>query len=162
MVKHGDSSEFSTVSLQHESVQNTCITIQCDDTGHSGHNTVDHTAQNLPGIIKRRLLDKVERQGVVNPEVISDILKSSISSFDGEITQGLLDLFPGGAEAIQKMSDEEIQAIVVVDGRPHPKLVPAMSGTTALVALVDPGRNLYVASLGDCQSGKDQLVTPCA
>lgn len=67
---------------------------------------------------------------------------------------GLLSLFPEGVEAIQRMSDEEIQAIVVVEGKPHPKVVPAMSGTTALVALIDPERNLYVASLGDCQAGE--------
>ena len=131
--------------------------MQYNITGHAGHNTVNYTVENLPGLIKQRLLDEVNRKSDVSPAAISNILKSSISTFDDGITQGLLNLFPGGVESIKKMSDEEIQAIVVVDGKPHPNIVPAMTGTTALVALIDPKRNLCVASLGDCQAGASQL-----
>ncbi|KIP06588.1 hypothetical protein PHLGIDRAFT_72468 [Phlebiopsis gigantea 11061_1 CR5-6] len=120
--------------------------------GHSGHSTVNYTIEKLPGFIKRDILAKVEGQDHYTSSDISNVLKNAISSFDNDITQGLLSLFPEGVEAIEKMTDEEIRAVVVVNDKPHPKIVPAMSGTTALVTLTDPQRNLFVASLGDCQA----------
>jgi pyruvate dehydrogenase phosphatase len=111
---------------------------------------VDHAVQNLPRVIKQALESS---EGLGNPADILALLRQSIISFDDRITNGLLDLFPGGVEAVRGMSDDEIRAIAVVDGKPHPAVALSMCGTTALVALVDPNRNLYVASLGDCLAG---------
>lgn len=128
-------------------------------SGHSGHNTVDYTVEHLPRLIKRDVLAKVGGQSSYTSSDIAGIVKNAISSFDNSITQGLLSLFPDGVDAIENMTDEEIRAIVIVDNQPHPNIVPAMSGTTALVTLTDPQRNLFVASLGDCQAGKLHCVS---
>lgn len=122
----------------------------CSVLGHSGHDTVEHTVRRLPAAIKQNLLSKLDWSKPIIPMNVSEVLKHTISTFDDEITQGLLDLFPGGAETLAHMSDEDIRAIAVVDGQPHPKIALSMTGTTVLLALIDSSRNLYVASLGDC------------
>ncbi|EKM54353.1 uncharacterized protein PHACADRAFT_96628 [Phanerochaete carnosa HHB-10118-sp] len=123
--------------------------------GHSDSYAVEHAVRQLPSAIKQSLAYKAETGQTSNPVEIETLLRRSISTFDNEMTQELLDLFPGGVEAIAEMSDDEIRALVVVDSRPHPVVARCMGGTTALVALVDPARNLYVASLGDCVACED-------
>ena len=84
---------------------------------------MDYTVQNLPGLI-RQAIEADEK----SPEDIIALLKQTIVSFDDAITQSMVDLFPGGVEALQTMSDDEIRAIVVVDGKPHPAVAWCMSG----------------------------------
>lgn len=68
----------------------------------------------------------------------------------------MLDLIPGGL-ALDTVSDKEIQDIINDHDRGGENFYKArlcMYGTTALVALIDPGReNLWVANLGDSQAG---------
>ena len=70
-------------------------------------------------------------------------------------SKDLLDLFPGGEASIDKMSDEEIKAIINDGGRNAAIVSRCMRGTTLLIALIDPHyENLWVASLGDCVASK--------
>lgn len=91
------------------------------------------------------------------------MFSSAIRSFDEAIANDILELFPGGLEAVKSMSDEDIQAILDDEVRGPKNFEKArlcMYGTTALVALVDPDHeNLWLANLGDCQAGK-RNVTP--
>ncbi len=93
----------------------------------------------------------------LEPTRVVEVLRTAVVSFDDEITQRFLDLFPGGPEALSKLSDDEIRAISVVDGRPHPAIPPCVAGSTVLVALLDPSRQLYVVSLGDSIAGMSLL-----
>lgn len=106
------------------------------------------------------------------------MLTRAITAFDASIANDVLALFPGGLQAIEKLSDAEIRSVIndrVVPWIPgdtkgnlvgkvkgkreemsnYQKVQLNMYGTTALIALVDPkGENLWVASVGDCQAGK--------
>lgn len=86
---------------------------------------------------------------------ISQALGNTIRVFDQCIQDGVTDLFPGGVEGLEKMTDEEVNAIVPKN---RDKLLLGMRGTTALIALVDERKeNLWIANLGDCLAGKSSL-----
>lgn len=91
-------------------------------------------------------------------DVVSKVLVDAISELDNTITRDILEMFPGGPEELEKLSDEQIDTIVNdfgSGGVNNAKLLLGMRGSTVLVSLVDPSSsNLYVASLGDCQAGK--------
>lgn len=83
---------------------------------------------------------------------LSEALRDAIYEVDQLIQDGITNLFPGGPEGLAKMSDDEVNAIVAVN---HDKLLLAMRGTTALIALVDEKKeNLWIANLGDCLAGQ--------
>lgn len=87
-------------------------------------------------------------------EQVSDILKDSLQAVDDGIIKGLKDLFPS-VEALDKYSPEEIKKIVNEEEGNYEKMRLCMHGSTALVALIDPkGKNLWVASVGDCQASE--------
>ena len=113
--------------------------------------------------------------GVLSAATVSSILIRAISEVDDAITRDIVGLFPDGPEdmpvggfvdyrvlapqirSIEKLSDDQIDAIVndfqsgLVN---NTKILRGLRGSTALVSLVDPsGKNLWVASLGDCQAG---------
>jgi pyruvate dehydrogenase phosphatase len=132
--------------------------------GHAGHETVDHTVAALPSLVKSSLISALNAsQGNLSLTAVSSILTTEISAFDESLTRDLLDLFPGGAETISKLSDAEIRAIVNdVDsgGKNLAKVLRCMRGSTCLISLIDPlQRHLWVASLGDCQAGSHGIVT---
>ncbi|OCH93128.1 protein serine/threonine phosphatase 2C [Obba rivulosa] len=123
--------------------------------GHAGHDTVDHTERELPPLLQSRLEAALSAAAgaALPPAAVADVLRSGISEFDDGLTRSLTDLFPGGPQAIARLSDEDIRAATTdEDGNPVDVIRRCMTGTTALVALVDPARNLYVASVGDCQA----------
>jgi len=120
--------------------------------GHAGHETVDYAVAHLLPILEKVILVLANSAEAAAPTTIVNVLKTTISAFDGEMTQRLFELFPGGPDAIARMSDDEIRAITVVDGHAHPVIPPCLAGTTALIALLDPSRQLYVISIGDCQA----------
>lgn len=117
--------------------------------GHAGHATVDHVVQVLPSILEDKLRDGLENP---TPEDISRILRETITSVDDGIKQEFLQLFPD-VGSITKMAEEDIRAMLDGKAPTSARAQRALSGTTVLVALTDPGKvNLWVASLGDCQA----------
>lgn len=94
---------------------------------------------------------------MTDPEAVSKLLASTITTFDERIGQALLALFPGGDSQVAKMSDYEIKELVNDQDRGGANaaiLARCMRGSTALVTLVDPAReNLWFANLGDCVAG---------
>ncbi|KAJ7713951.1 protein serine threonine phosphatase 2C [Mycena maculata] len=121
----------------------------CD--GHAGHDTVDHVVATLPGLVHDALVNGLAA-GPLSAEDVSAVLRKGIADVDARIGQELLDLFPGGPEAIAALSDEEIAAIIN-DCRPNSaKVLRCMRGSTVLVALIGPKLDVWVASLGDCQA----------
>ncbi|KAH7922376.1 protein serine threonine phosphatase 2C [Leucogyrophana mollusca] len=125
--------------------------------GHGGEETAEHIVEALPLIIQGSLCTAISTTGgQLSPAIVSDILAQSITLADEGITNDLLGLFPGGPDAIAKLSDDEIRAVIndqATGGKNNAKVLRCMRGSTALVSLVDPqGQNLWVASLGDCQA----------
>lgn len=92
----------------------------------------------------------------IDPKVISSVLEEAIALLDNTMTQDLLRLFPN-PEIISTLSDAEIASIIndADSGGANSAIVTrCMRGSTVLVSLLDPGaENLWVASLGDSQSG---------
>lgn len=125
--------------------------------GHAGHETVDYATENLPDLLKRKLTATLEKDPTPTSEVIGDVLRAGILSFDDGIGQALLDIFPSPG-AVKAMSDEEIRKIVNDDGPNNEIVLRCMRGTTVLVALVDPTKSdVWVASLGDCMASTRQF-----
>ncbi|KZP34540.1 protein serine/threonine phosphatase 2C [Athelia psychrophila] len=126
--------------------------------GHAGEETVDHILNKLPSLFHSFLAEalRLAGDGELHHDDVSKVLVDSISELDNSITRDILELFPGGPDGLEKLSDEQIDTIVndfESGGVNNAKLLRGMRGSTVLVALVDPsGRNLYVASLGDCQA----------
>ena len=112
-------------------------------------------------IIVREFLEEMDlKHGgrAVPPPLIADMFSVAIRSFDDAIANDVLELFPGGLDAVMQMPDDHIQCILNDQhwgGSNFKKARLCMYGTTALVALVDPDhKNLWLANLGDCQGGK--------
>lgn len=131
--------------------------------GHLGDTTVQHTAYHLPIIVKEFLELALSDPSTtsLSTETVSELLSRSITSFDEAIAGDVLELFPGGIDSLPKRSNEEIRSVVndyYEGGENYKKAKLAMHGTTALVALVDPGHcNLWIANLGDCEAGATSL-----
>lgn len=125
--------------------------------GHAGHDTADHTVKCFPPFLKAQLGTTLSSNSsqTGDTKMISNLISDSIRTFDENLTKDLLDLFPGGEASIDKMSDEEIKAIINDGGRNAAIVSRCMRGTTLLIALIDPHyENLWVASLGDCVASK--------
>lgn len=137
-------------------------------TGHSGEATVDYVAETLPPLIQVVLGSALKNANgnALAPGIVSNILVRTIANFDEAILQDVLDLFPGGPDAIQLLSTDTISAIIndlESGGANHTKVMRCMHGSTVLVSLVDPVReNLWVASLGDCQAGLPHICDNAA
>lgn len=81
------------------------------------------------------------------------VLSEALVEFDNSIRAEFLDVFPGGVEAVEKLTDGELSDILD-DGFNHRLISRCIQGTTAIIALVDPTeQNLWIANLGDCQAG---------
>ena len=84
------------------------------------------------------------------------ILVQCISGIDDRIKADLVNFFPGGPEQIAKLTDDEIRSTIrdPETGNSYVQIMRARTGTTALIALIDPLKSLHVASLGDCEAGE--------
>ncbi|KAJ7072487.1 protein serine threonine phosphatase 2C [Mycena amicta] len=91
--------------------------------GHAGHETADYAV------------------ATVDPPTITNILRDTIASVDAKIGQEFLALFPGGPQAVESLSEEEIVAIINDDGVNNTKTLRCMREL-----------DVWVASLGDCPS----------
>ncbi|EIW85610.1 protein serine threonine phosphatase 2C [Coniophora puteana RWD-64-598 SS2] len=134
--------------------------------GHLGNATVAHAAHHVPIIILEQLTALLARHGgsaadaraleTVPPPLIADTLSRAVTAFDDAIANDVLELFPGGLDALAHTPDDEISAVLNDQrngGENFRKAQLCMYGTTAVVALVDPeGENLWVVNLGDCQA----------
>ena len=101
-------------------------------------------------------------EAVIN-STIEEILVQCISGIDDRIKADFVNFFPGGPRQISKLTDDEIKNIITdpETGNSYVQIMRARTGTTALVALIDPHKSLHVASLGDCEASKQhQLVCP--
>jgi pyruvate dehydrogenase phosphatase len=136
--------------------------------GHAGVKTVEHVVEVLPRLIHTSLTSILTPDNgfTLSPSAVSDLLIKTITDFDRSILDDLLGLFPGGSDAINRLSDSEIDSIINdfdSGGTNHTKVLRCMQGSTVLVSLVDPeGLNLWVCSLGDCQAGEFQRAVFCA
>jgi len=73
----------------------------------------------------------------VSDLLIKDHCRTSID----QILDDLLGLFPGVSDAINRLSDSEINSIINDSdsgGTNHTKVLRCMQGSTVLVSLVDP------------------------
>ena len=93
---------------------------------------------------------------ILEPSMIEDILVKSISDIDDRIKADFVNFFPSGLKQISKLSDDEIKSIIKDPETEYSsvQILRARTGTTALIALVDPSKSLHVASLGDCEARK--------
>ncbi|KAL5530454.1 hypothetical protein ACEPAF_6712 [Sanghuangporus sanghuang] len=127
--------------------------------GHLGEATVEHVAHHLPVIVQEFLAEAVSNRGPASlkePAVVSAALKRAFISFDRDIANDVLELFPGGIASLERLSDDYIRSVIndYSNGLQNYKKVRLnMYGTTALLAIVDPlQENLWIANLGDCEA----------
>ncbi|EIN03627.1 protein serine/threonine phosphatase 2C [Punctularia strigosozonata HHB-11173 SS5] len=123
--------------------------------GHAGDDTVEHTVNTLPSVIERAL-----RKALASPSssaaestvsLISNLLVKEIKAFDEQLGKDLFDIFPEDIDPLTDLSGEEIRAILNDSGERTLKGERCKQGSTVLISILDPsGRNLWVASLGDC------------
>ncbi|KAF7360744.1 Serine/threonine protein phosphatase 2C [Mycena venus] len=116
--------------------------------GHAGHETVDHVVATLPDVVHDALVAGLSGEG---PLDVGDLLRKAIACVDEQIGQEMLDLFPGGPDALANMSDEEVATLINDGGVNSAKVLRCMRGCTVLIALIGPHLDIWVASLGDCQ-----------
>ncbi|KAL1662582.1 phosphatase 2C-like domain-containing protein [Schizophyllum commune] len=126
--------------------------LRCIFDGHAGNAAVDYIQQSIVPTLRARLA-ALDASTPATDSTISAALSSALLAIDDAIGNEARALFPPDLEAL---SDAQIRAIADDhkdggSGANHEKLLRAKSGSTALVALVDPaGERLWVASLGDC------------
>ncbi|KAI5833631.1 protein serine/threonine phosphatase 2C [Schizophyllum commune Tattone D] len=126
--------------------------LRCIFDGHAGNAAVDYIQQSIVPTLRARLA-ALEASTPATDSTISAALSSALLAIDDAIGNEARALFPPDLDAL---SDAQIRAIADDhkdggSGANHEKLLRAKSGSTALVALVDPaGERLWVASLGDC------------
>ncbi len=96
------------------------------------------------------------RQGeaVPTPADISRVIQQELTSIDNLLRDDLLNLFPGGEEQLEGMSDKDFQDLATkwkTDGPDHTReVVSCVRGSTVVLALIDPPfENLWVANLGN-------------
>jgi pyruvate dehydrogenase phosphatase len=115
-------------------------------------------ASALPDTIQNALAKVILHNHTPDASTISNVLTSTIASFDEDIGRALLALFPD-PEALAKLSDEEIREIINDGGSNSTTILRCMRGSTVLISLVNPSRtSLWTASLGDCAAG----MTKCS
>jgi len=107
-------------------------------------------------MIKASLESAVGSTDTVLKSTIEKILVRCISGIDDRIKTDFVNFFPGGPRQISKLTDDEIKSIIndPETGNSYVQIMRARTGTTALVALIDPQKSLHVASLGDCEASK--------
>ena len=110
-------------------------------------------ASDLPKTIQNALAKVILHNHTPDASTISNVLTSTIASFDEDIGRALLTLFPD-PEALAKLSDKEIREIINDGGSNATTILRCMLGSTVLISLVNPARtSLWTASLGDCAAG---------
>ena len=142
-------------------------------TGHGGHDTVNYISEAIPARVQsslRSLLVRIPPTSLADlQDPISRILRDAIIDTDRTLTSEFARLFPQNADALARMSDRTVNAILNsasihnVNGSSSSSggtplaLKRCMQGSTALMTLVDPsGKHMWMANLGDCRAGECQ------
>ncbi|KAG9105311.1 hypothetical protein FRC07_009398 [Ceratobasidium sp. 392] len=117
--------------------------------GHAGHDCADYTLKKFPEHLRKALSKKQ------NGTHLASTISQAFTSFDDEITRGVLSIFPD-AETLRGIPDDDLKLMINdhdTGGEIYKKIILAMRGTTALTALIDgPRKNLWVAGIGDCRA----------
>jgi pyruvate dehydrogenase phosphatase len=117
---------------------------------------VEYIVEALPGELKGRLSTLVSFASPVQADAVGAVIQDAITGIDDHIKNDLLSLFPGGVDNLDKMTDDEIKAIINDKDRGAvniTKILRARHGSTALIVLQDPSReNIWIAGLGDCSA----------
>ncbi|KAJ7700363.1 phosphatase 2C-like domain-containing protein [Mycena rosella] len=120
--------------------------------GHgAGTEAVEFVLAALPSAIKSALSTLTSED--ISDARIEDVLVNCMRHVDMRIQTDFLALFPG---VIDDLSQDDIHRAIrdpdSVQGHSRIEVLRARTGTTAVVALVDPTRSIHVASLGDCDA----------
>jgi pyruvate dehydrogenase phosphatase len=125
--------------------------------GHAGDETAELAVKTLPSDLQDRLGKALASRSSDITSIVPAVIQETLTSFDESLVSDLKSIFPGGIDEIQKLSDAEIKAVINDSDRGgvnNAVVLRCMRGSTALISLIDPHHNVYVASLGDCQAGK--------
>lgn len=125
----------------------------------AGVEAVEFVRETLPDSIKRVLSTELAGKDseYLPDSVVARTLQICITHVDDVIRLGVLDFFPGGAKELEQLEDDEIKRVIQDPDEPtrsSVKIMRGRTGTTALIALVDPADTIHIASLGDCQACK--------
>ncbi|QRV82244.1 protein phosphatase 2C [Ceratobasidium sp. AG-Ba] len=116
--------------------------------GHAGEECADYTLKYFPDHLEAALSARM-------PEDMSSALSNAFTSFDNQILDGVKTIFPN-PQALVSMSNEGLTSQIndqASGGVNYEKILLAMRGTTALVALLDEAhKNMWVAGAGDCRA----------
>jgi len=133
-------------------------------TGHAGDDVAEYVVSLLSEQMRIALSKSLARSTSYTKEVISSVIAGTIQAIDDKILTQFLALFPGkgSPEDLEKLSDDEIRAIINDGGVNLHKVHLCMRGTTAVVSLIDPeAKNLWIASLGDSVAGMLLISKRC-
>ena len=140
----------------YDDVQSACyrdLSSRCN-TGHSGHETSEHTAQCLPSEIRSHLERVLADDLNATPDAIGDALSKAIQDFDTSLENDFKAVLP---EHFESLSDEELQTMIndqASGGRVYNKMIRCMRGSCSIITIVDPAKeNLWIVNLGDCEAG---------
>ncbi|KAJ7030644.1 phosphatase 2C-like domain-containing protein [Mycena alexandri] len=125
--------------------------------GHgAGTEAVDFVLDTLPGEIKSALnliLNTLNEATSLSNELVEVALTKCMCDLDLRIQSDFTALFP---DEIERLSKEEISQAMrdpeSSEGHSRVEVLRARTGTTAIVALIDPKDVIHVASLGDCDA----------
>ncbi|KAJ6565495.1 phosphatase 2C-like domain-containing protein [Mycena vulgaris] len=120
--------------------------------GHgAGIEAVDFVLAALPSAIKSALSTLADEE--ISDAHLEALLIRCIRDVNMRIQTDFVALFPG---EISELSQEEIRQAIRDPGSDHghsrAEVLQARTGTTAVVALVDPKNSVHCASLGDCDA----------
>ncbi|KAG7098651.1 hypothetical protein E1B28_000567 [Marasmius oreades] len=120
-----------------------------------GIEAVDFVKERLPASIKMAISSELLDKDRLPDTVIAKLLQDCITQVDETIRVDVERFFPGGEQEIAQLSDDEIRRVIQDPDEPSRssvKILRARTGTTALIALVDPLKAIHIANLGDCQA----------
>jgi pyruvate dehydrogenase phosphatase len=132
--------------------------------GHLGHETVDHVLQTIPSTIRESLQFVLNScsSPLLSADIVSKILSDALLNVDNSIRSEFLRLFPDDVDTLRHMTDSQIREVLSggMDGFNRKLALRCTQGTTAIIALTDPWKNLWIANLGDCQAVLGRRESP--
>ena len=118
---------------------------------------MNYVLEELPRRIEKSLNSLLSTRVTYSPDDISHVMVDAIAELDNSILRELLDILGPDLEETEETLSEigKVVGGLAPDDPDTTKLLRCIRGSTILVSLVDSsGRNLWVASLGDCQAGQ--------